>query len=45
MGLAEALRAETKVRRAGTLNCFANGERTALESVREAIVDVGVERC
>lgn len=30
--------AETKVRRAGALNCFANGERRALDNVREAIL-------
>jgi hypothetical protein len=30
--------AETKVRRAGADNCFANGERRALENVREAML-------
>lgn len=30
--------AETKVLRAGTLSCFANGERRALENVRDAIL-------
>jgi hypothetical protein len=37
VGLAEALMAETKVRRAGALSCLVNGERRALEKVREAI--------
>lgn len=49
VGLAEALIAETKVLRAGALSCFANGERRALENVRDAIFlliewrDVGCE--
>jgi hypothetical protein len=38
VGLAEALMAETKVLRAGALNCFINGERRALENVRDAIL-------
>jgi hypothetical protein len=40
VGLAEALMAETKVRRAGALSCLANGDRRALENVREAIMNV-----
>ncbi len=43
MGLEEALMAETKVRRAGALNCFANGERRALENVREAMMYAGAD--
>ena len=39
VGLAEALRAVTKVLRAGALSCLVKGERRALERVREAIVD------
>lgn len=31
--------AETKVLRAGALSCFVNGERRALENVREAILN------
>jgi len=37
VGLAAALMADTKVRRAGALSCLVNGERRALEKVREAI--------
>ena len=37
--------AETKVRRAGALNCFANGERRALEICREAMMYDGAEMC
>jgi hypothetical protein len=39
VGLAEALRAVTKVLRAGALSCLVKGERMALERVREAIVN------
>ena len=35
--------AETKVLRAGALSCLVNGERRALENVRDAILYVGVE--
>lgn len=35
--------AETKVLRAGALNCLVNGERRALENVRDAILYDGVE--
>jgi hypothetical protein len=31
--------AETKVLRAGARSCFANGDRRALENVREAILN------
>ena len=40
MGLAEALRAVTKVLRAGALSCLVKGERRALEKVREFDLDV-----
>ena len=35
--------ADTNVLHAGALNCLVNGERRALENVREAILNDGVE--